>query len=74
MGAGVCHLMCICRLTEASQAGAGAGVQLLGPRLQFRGLINYEENTGDAVTEHCLTRPPIHLVTRLRQGHLTRNI
>ena len=25
MGAGVCHLMCICGLTEASQAGAGAG-------------------------------------------------
>ena len=61
LGAGVCHFMCICGLTEASQAGAGAGVQLLGPRLQFRGLINYEENTGDAVTEHG--GRPGHLVT-----------
>ena len=34
MGAGVCHLMCICGLTEASQAGAGAGVQLLGAAVQ----------------------------------------
>ena len=39
MGAGVCHLMCICGLTEASQAGAGAGVQLYtGPQAAVQGI------------------------------------